>query len=486
MLERMRSSKRLSTTLFSTILTYSIILVICFATIFSASFYFSHERNEEDRLLDIARSASAIMDTGSEEGDMRMLDEQFESGIRYTVIAPDGSVIFDSADSKGRPDPGSSDAVQEDRVIDHPDHSDRPEVQLAFEKGAASVVRHSTTLGEDTVYAAIVLDSGYILRLSEQRSSFLSVLGTLMPSFGLALLVVVVLGIGVSRLLTRKIVSPLTNIDAAHPLESSTYSEMEPLLHRIHDQQQQLIEQNRELDRAENLRKEFSANVTHEMKTPLQVISGYSELLAKGSIPPEDVQRFSKIIQEESSNMANLIDDILTLSRLDDSVLENAGKEGLDIFELAKDAVLRLSPLAEKHNVKARVLGSSMMITGNKGLIDQLITNLVSNAIKYSEPGRDVVVSVGKRVISLDGEEDPEVYIKVRDEGCGIPEEDQDKVFERFYRVDKSRTKESGGTGLGLAIAKHAAEFHGATISVDSAPGKGSVFTVHFPMRADI
>ncbi len=127
-----------------------------------------------------------------------------------------------------------------------------------------------------------------------------------------------------------------------------------------------------------------------------------------------------------------------------------------------------------------------MMITGNKGLIDQLITNLVSNAIKYSEPGRDVVVSVGKRVISLDGEEDPEVYIKVRDEGCGIPEEDQDKVFERFYRVDKSRTKESGGTGLGLAIAKHAAEFHGATISVDSAPGKGSVFTVHFPMRADI
>lgn len=459
-----QKQRRLSSTIFSSIFVFSIVIAICFSGAFSAFFYFAHEKEAEGDLLRIAEAAAASLNAGSNREKVDVLKSQFKSEIRYTLIGPDGQVLYDS-----RGDVSAN-------------HADRPEVKQAQERGVSSVVRYSETLGEDTIYAAVAMESGDIIRLSEQRTSYLAVLETILFPLVAALVLIALISLVLSRVLTRRIVAPLDEVDVSNPLSNETYVEMEPLLLRISEQKQQLMEQNQELSRAENMRREFSANVSHEMKTPLQVISGYTELIASGTVPNEDIRKFAGVMLKESQHMNALIDDILTLSRLDDPVHENAGKEELELLSLTKEVARRLVPVAESCEVRLRVFGSSVEFMGNRQLIAQIVTNLVSNAIRYSDAGGEVVVSVGKNLISDTGENVPEAFIKVKDSGCGISAVDQEKIFERFYRVDKGRSRESGGTGLGLAIAKHAAEFHGASISVESEPGHGSVFTVHFPL----
>ncbi len=460
-----RAPRRLSATLFLSIFAYSILAIACFAAAFSAFFYFSQESEEEARLLAIAESAARAMGDASVEQDVAALGSQFEEGIRYTLVGPDGSVLFDSE--------GEVSA----------NHSDRPEIVQARQNGEGSVARHSETLGTDAVYAAVAMEGGNVLRLSEHRESYVAIAESIAFPLLATFVLVGVMSLALSRLLTARIVAPFDKIDVAEPMANQAYLEMEPLLRRINEQQRQLIEQNRELARAENLRREFSANVSHEMKTPLQVISGYAELMRDGVATEEDARRFAGIMSEESARMGALIDDVLTLSRIEDPLFENAGKENLELMGLVGQVVQRLLPLAEGREVLLRALGSSVEVVGNRQLLSQLFSNLVSNAIRYSDPGGEVTVMVGKTLMA-DGEVvSPEAFVKVKDDGCGIAPEEQDKIFERFYRVDKSRSKESGGTGLGLAIAKHAASFHGATITVDSAPGQGSVFTVRFPLE---
>lgn len=458
-----RRGKKLSTTLLRSVLAYTSVVLICFAAVFSGFFYVSTERNEEARVAAIAQDAASVLDGRSIQDDIRVLESQLQSDIRYTLIDTEGNVIFDSKGDAGA------------------NHADRPEVIEARRAGASSVTRYSSTLGEDTVYAAVLLGSENVLRLSEQRASFLAVFESAAPALGVALVAVLLLSVVLSRVLSRRIVAPFGQVDVAHPLESDSYDEMLPLLERIEHQRRQLMDQNNELARAEDMRREFSANVSHEMKTPLQVISGYAELLANGGIPEENTERFAALILTESENMTALIDDVLVLSRLDDPLLENAGKEDVELRALAHEVVTRLMPLASRRKVRMRCLGSSVMVNGNRGLLDQLVSNLVTNAVKYSEAGGEVIVSIGKNLAVPGSDGIAEAYVRVKDNGCGIPEEEVDKIFERFYRIDKSRSKESGGTGLGLAIAKHAAAFHNATISVESQPGKGSVFTVLIP-----
>ncbi len=455
--------KKLASTLLRSVLVYSLVILLCFTCVFSAFFYFVCEQDEGARIEAVAQAAARSLDGKSEQDDIHVLESQLQADIRYTLIDADGDVIFDSN--------GSVNA----------NHADRPEIIEARASGSSSVIRYSTTLGEDTVYAAVLLQSGNVLRLSEQRASFLAVFESTAPALGVALLVALLLSIMLSKLLSRRAVAPFGKIDVAHPLENDAYVEMRPLLERIERQRRQLIDQNDELARAENMRREFSANVSHEMKTPLQVISGYAELLSNGGIPEEDAKKFASLILTESENMAALIDDVLVLSRLDDPLLENAGKESVELLALAHEVATRLMPLADKRNVSLRCLGSMVIVEGNRSLLDQIISNLITNAVKYSDAGGEVVVSVGKNLNALDTDGVAEAYVRVKDNGCGIPAEETSKIFERFYRIDKSRSKESGGTGLGLAIAKHAAAFHNATISVESSLGKGSVFTVHIP-----
>jgi len=221
-----------------------------------------------------------------------------------------------------------------------------------------------------------------------------------------------------------------------------------------------------ESQNAEQMRREFSANVSHELKTPLQGIIGSAELLESGMVKPEDTSRFVGHIRKEASRLVNLIEDIIRLSQLDEGV--ELPVEQVDILQLCQDVKEILVPSAAEKNVKINVTGNGFTIKGVRRMLQEIIYNLCDNAIKYNVPGGSVAVHVeNNRLI-------------VSDTGIGIPAEHQGRVFERFYRVDKSHSKASGGTGLGLSIVKHAVAYHNAEITLESAPGKGTTITIQF------
>ncbi len=222
---------------------------------------------------------------------------------------------------------------------------------------------------------------------------------------------------------------------------------------------------------AEQTRREFSANVSHELKTPLQSIIGSAELLENGLVKPEDTTRFVGHIRKEATRLVNLIEDIIRLSQLDEGA--PMPQEDVDLLELSNDVVEALQPIADKKQVTLQVEGTSCCVNGVRRLLHEIVYNLCENAVKYNVVGGSVTVNIsqqdGKRILS------------VSDTGIGIPYEHQERVFERFYRVDKSHSKQSGGTGLGLSIVKHAAQYHNAKLELKSAPGEGTTITVIFP-----
>ena len=231
-----------------------------------------------------------------------------------------------------------------------------------------------------------------------------------------------------------------------------------------------------EKEKAEAARREFTANVSHELKTPLQSISGCAELLANGMVKPDDVQAFSSQIYSEAKRMIALVEDIIELSHLDENT-SSYDFEKTDLYELAKTTYRNLLPIAEDKKIDFTLTGESAVINGIPSLISEIMYNLCDNAIKYNQSGGSVTMNIkntsGKAVLS------------VKDTGIGIPQEEQERIFERFYRVDKSRSKEVGGTGLGLSIVKHAAIVHGAEVKVESTVGHGTTFTVAFPKEKD-
>ena len=221
-----------------------------------------------------------------------------------------------------------------------------------------------------------------------------------------------------------------------------------------------------EAQNAEKLRREFSANVSHELKTPLQGIIGSAELLESGMVRPEDTPRFVGHIRREAKRLVNLIEDIIRLSQLDEGVELPA--EAVDMLELSEEVKTILAPSAEEKNVRIAVSGRGFSVVGVRRMLQEILYNLCDNAIKYNVPGGSVRVQVENNRLS------------VSDTGIGIPLEHQDRIFERFYRVDKSHSKATGGTGLGLSIVKHAVAYHNAKITLDSAPGKGTTITIQF------
>lgn len=271
---------------------------------------------------------------------------------------------------------------------------------------------------------------------------------------------------------------------------------------------QSAIARNKELARAEKMRREFSANVSHEMKTPLQVISGYAELMANGLVPPEDVPRFAQLIYEESQAMRALIDDVLILSRLDEMSPSADETEAVSLEEVAKRVVERLAKLASDAKVSVCLKVEPVIVKGSETLLKQMVYNLVENAIRYNREDGHVLVEVcaedvvggedasvkgtPRDVVSgeVDAADGVEVtapmrigIVRVSDTGAGIPADKLEKIFERFYRLEKSRSKELGGTGLGLAIVKHAALYHGGEVSVESEEEVGTCFTVRLPLH---
>lgn len=227
-----------------------------------------------------------------------------------------------------------------------------------------------------------------------------------------------------------------------------------------------------EREQREKLRREFSANVSHELKTPLTSISGFAELMSQGLVPPDKVREFSLDIQKECTRLTNLVEDIIDLSRLE----EGGGDmtwEDIDLYTLCDDVLQSLEPVAKRQAVTLRLAGESLQVRGVYQVLREMIYNLCDNAIKYNRSGGSVTVAVARSA--------GRASVTVADTGIGIPYEDQSRVFERFYRVDKSHSRAIGGTGLGLSIVKHAAALHGAEIKLQSQPEDGTVITVLFP-----
>ena len=227
-----------------------------------------------------------------------------------------------------------------------------------------------------------------------------------------------------------------------------------------------------EREQREKLRREFSANVSHELKTPLTSISGFAELMSQGLVPPDKVREFSLDIQKECTRLTNLVEDIIDLSRLE----EGGGDmtwEDIDLYTLCDDVLQSLEPVAKRQAVTLRLAGESLQVRGVYQVLREMIYNLCDNAIKYNRSGGSVTVTVARSA--------GRAFVTVADTGIGIPYEDQSRVFERFYRVDKSHSRAIGGTGLGLSIVKHAAALHGAEIKLQSQPEDGTVITVLFP-----
>ena len=378
---------------------------------------------------------------------------------RITWIDADGTVLYDN----------------ENDVETMENHLAREEVQQALQSGIGESSRYSDTLSSRNLYCARLLPDGTVIRLSAtQHSVWVLLVGFAQPICVIILLALVLSFILASRL-SRTIVEPINSIDLDQPAQyvgREEYAEIEPLLRRMAMQQTQIRQDQEKLEKNSQIRQEFTANVSHELKTPLHAISGYAELMENGMVQQQDIKPFAHKIRQESLRLTALVEDIINLTRLDGGAA-GMERQPVDLYRIAENAADSLQPAAAEANVNLTVRGQSATVIGIPSVLYSMIFNLCDNAIKYNCPGGSVKVLVA----SYPGE----VRLTVTDTGIGIPAESLDRIFERFYRVDKSRSKEVGGTGLGLSIVKHAALIHHARICVESTPGKGTTFTVAFP-----
>ena len=406
----------------------------------------------------------------NQASDDYVLLDQIELGdTRVTLVADDGTVLYDSDESPA----------------DMANHADRPEIAEALADGDGISERSSSTMGETMLYNAVRLDDGSVIRLSKRQEGYISIFFTLLiPLLCLGAVAALLAWAAASRE-AKAIIAPLELVDLDHPKRNmeNAYQEMVPMLERIENQRQELKRQMRVLADNDRMRREFTANITHELKTPLTAISGYAELIGSGMVASEDDQRdFAMCIYKEAGRLTSLVNDILTLSNLDEaehsadaaaaSVLGT--REPVDLPRMLDSVYQRLEGVAAKQGVLLTVSSCPAVVEGVPRLLDELVYNLASNAIRYNKADGSVLLACG-----LNSDERP--YIRVSDTGIGIAEEEREKIFERFYRVDKSRSKARGGTGLGLAIVKHAAVFHNAELNVESKLGEGTCITVTFP-----
>ncbi len=456
----------LSRTIFSTLLAFTLLIILALSGAFITLSYHAEEQHTENSLVERARMCASVLDACVPEKRPALIQEQFPGPERYTLIDTTGEVIYDSYSNSA--------------LLDN--HYERPEMLAAEHEGEGVLIRRSETQNIDAIYVAEQLNDGWFIRVSEERLSLTAFFATLALPIGVIVCVACLVVVVLSRVLTTRIMKPLNALDVNEPLASDGYEEMRPLLMRIDEQQQLLKRQNEELKRAEGLRQEFSANVSHEMKTPLQVIAGSAEMIANGMVAPQDMENFGSRIYRESQRLRALINDVLTLSRLDDPAFAHASAQQVDLYEVARRTYERLQPIVREKSIVLSLLGEHVVVKGNESLLEQAVVNLVENALRYTQAGGTVIVYVEH---SLDADGTAYAVVTVQDTGMGIAQEDQAKVFERFYRTEKSRSKETGGTGLGLAIVKHVALSHGGDVSVTSELGEGSTFTIRIPLQEE-
>lgn len=507
---------------------------------------------------------AAYLTYGVEQQGVDYLKNIKDKSARITYIDQDGTVLFDN----------------EADVSEMKNHSDRTEFQKAEKYGAGESSRYSDTLSEKTIYYALRLKDGTVLRVSGTQDSVLALVENLIfPLCGLLCLMLILSGIMASAI-SKRIVKPINELDLESPEENRIYEELSPLLSKIHRQnreiqnqlelakQQQeefaLITENMQeglividkytmilsanssawnlfhmdrvrqgesvycLDREEefrhaieqvlsgehtelvlklngsdiqlianpvirdkktegavvllvnvteklereSLRREFSANVSHELKTPLTSISGFAEIMQGGLVKNEDIPKFAGRIYKESQRLLQLVEDVIQISQLDEEKTSYVW-EPVDVYQVCKNAFESLREKAKRLNVHLYICGERMKMEAVRTLLEEAVYNICDNAIKYNR--NDGSVSVFLTQTAQD------IQIVVKDTGVGIPKEDQDRVFERFYRVDKSHSKEIGGTGLGLSIVKHAVGALKGSVILRSEEGNGTEITLRFP-----
>ena len=501
---------------------------------------------------------------GVEQQGVDYLKNIKDKSARITYIDQDGTVLFDN----------------EADVSEMKNHSDRTEFQKAEKYGAGESSRYSDTLSEKTIYYALRLKDGTVLRVSGTQDSVLALVENLIfPLCGLLCLMLILSGIMASAI-SKRIVKPINELDLESPEENRIYEELSPLLSKIHRQnreiqnqlelakQQQeefsLITENMQeglividkytmilsanssawnlfhmdrvcqgesvycLDREEefrhaieqvlsgehtelvlklngsdiqlianpvirdkktegavvllvnvteklereSLRREFSANVSHELKTPLTSISGFAEIMQGGLVKNEDIPKFAGRIYKESQRLLQLVEDVIQISQLDEEKTSYVW-EPVDVYQVCKNAFESLKEKAKRLNVHLYICGERMKMEAVRTLLEEAIYNVCDNAIKYNRNDGSVSVFLTQTA--------QEIQIVVKDTGVGIPKEDQDRVFERFYRVDKSHSKEIGGTGLGLSIVKHAVGALKGSVILRSEEGNGTEICMKFP-----
>lgn len=521
-------------------------------------------RNFDGQMRKELSKEAAYLAYGVEQQGVDYLKNIKDKSARITYIDQDGTVLFDN----------------EADVSEMKNHSDRTEFQKAEKYGAGESSRYSDTLSEKTIYYALRLKDGTVLRVSSTQDSVLALVENLIfPLCGLLCLMLILSGIMASAI-SKRIVKPINELDLESPEENRIYEELSPLLSKIHRQnreiqnqlelakQQQeefaLITENMQeglividkytmilsanssawnlfhmdrgcqgesvycLDREEefrhaieqvlsgehtelvlklngsdiqlianpvirdkktegavvllvnvteklereSLRREFSANVSHELKTPLTSISGFAEIMQSGLVKCEDIPQFAGRIYKEAQRLLQLVEDVIQISQLDEEKTSYTW-EPVDVYQVCKNAFESLKEKAKRLNVHLYICGEYMKMEAVRTLLEEAVYNVCDNAIKYNRNEGSVSVFLTQTA--------QEIQIVVKDTGVGIPKEDQDRVFERFYRVDKSHSKEIGGTGLGLSIVKHAVGALKGSVILRSEEGNGTEICMKFP-----
>lgn len=424
-------------------------MVAILATMFFVIITFNEVFGQQ-MMADLKLYSKFLQSYESLEEIAKLADKMGADELRITILDADGKVLLDSH------------SVPED--MDN--HGNRPEIIDAMELGEGEAVRRSDTLDKSTYYYAVRRADGSVLRVSREANSIFRFISMVLPSLMVIIAVLFILSLVVAHFLTKNLVQPIEQL--AENLENyeevSYYEELEPFIKMIQEQHIDILKNAK-------MRQEFTANVTHELKTPLTSISGYAELIETGMASEKDITRFAQGIHTNAKRLLSLINDILRLSELD-SAEEAMETEKVNLYQMAATCVEMLEHSALKHQVTLQLQGEDCFVQGNKTMLDELLYNLCDNAIRYNTENGKVLVEVH--------ESGGKIVLTVKDTGIGIPKEHQERIFERFYRVDKSRSKSTGGTGLGLAIVKHIVAKHGAQLILQSEAGRGTEMQVVF------
>lgn len=423
--------------------------VITITAVLILSVFYSYSDNQLKEQLRVVESV--VENQLAQDDDTAFISNHIDKNVRITLVAKDGTVIADSQESANKLG----------------NHLNRQEIQQAIKNGEATVTRHSDTQEKKVYYFAKQLDNGNILRVSAEAKSIGKFFSDYIIYIFLCIIVVIVAAVFVSMGITKSIVKPITqlgqSLDNIDKFKSD--EELKPLVNA-------LLQQKKKQKMLDKQKKQFTANVSHELKTPLTSIAGYAELIETGMAKPEDIKPFAGVIRKQALRLVNLSEDIIQLSQLEESDDEDMSFESVNLYEIAQRCVEALNINAINKCVTLNLTGGECYIRGKAQLVEELVYNLCDNAIRYNKENGNVTVTVNPL--------EKGASVSVKDTGIGIPKKYQERIFERFFRVDKSRSKATGGTGLGLAIVKHITQLHDAKLEISSEEGKGTEIIVTF------